>query len=211
MVGVERVVIHSDLRAAIQALHHCHPMDNITLTSWAHSLQKKQCYRLPNNHQLGPELRWHTWKRGCRRSSQTCHVAPRTHLPLSLSTIRATLCCTVHYSITMELDQWTVQGTHGTCWYAETTECSTPPPPPATDYCLMMAIHHLCLGYCCIKHVDSNQQERECQACGDTTKEPLLHYLLECPVTAGNLAHKREHTALGLVAATPTHQLLALA
>ncbi|KAK3893006.1 hypothetical protein Pcinc_003185 [Petrolisthes cinctipes] len=43
-------------------------------------------------------------------------------------------------------------------------------------------LHHLRLGYRCMTEIKT-RNEMTCEHCQETTREPLLHYLLKCPVT----------------------------
>ncbi|KAK3886997.1 hypothetical protein Pcinc_002641 [Petrolisthes cinctipes] len=44
-------------------------------------------------------------------------------------------------------------------------------------------LHRLRLGYRCVTEIRAHNN-KNCKHCKETTTEPLLHYLLECPVTA---------------------------
>ena len=179
------VVIHTDSMSSLQALKQTRLKENINLITSILGLLKQ--------HQLQGRqvtLNWIPSHIGIHGNDKADELAKQ-----------AIMSTTIQYQIQPSLQQfkgktkpslqqahpihhnyWVNHNSPSATWYKEATLLEPSPITKNTPRKLAVIIARLRLGYkCCWEIIQP--RDRECSHCNQLTNKPLLHYLLECPIT----------------------------
>ena len=183
--GSQRIVVHTDSRAALQVLSRSHHPDNIALVT--------SILAMANNiKQRGGTIviNWipsHVGLQGNERADTTAKNASndpqvQQHIRESLSQTRATARRRVwNLQETKRRDQ--IPTSRSMAWHATATEDSAIHPSLRATRKTEAAIHRLRLGYRTAGEIIQDRNIEPCQHCSVFSPEPLIHYILQCPRT----------------------------
>lgn len=212
------VLIATDSKASLQALMHDHPSDNISLiTSILHRAQVLQ------ERGTTISLLWipgHASIRGNERADDAARAAtsrPNTevHVPPSLAQVKSLTRRNWREKALQEHREEVATGSQSANWYRTATNLQPLAVPASTPSRVRAALHRLRLGYLC--YMERIGLLHTCDYCEEESGTPLLHYLLECPATAGIRTRVQDQqdqeaysAAASLVANTPLPRLIQL-
>ena len=212
------VLVATDSKASLQALKHPQPSDNISLLTCIFSLAQ-------NLQELGTSitLLWipgHATIRGNERADRAAREASsRPNIDVNVPPSLAQVKSLTRQNMRETALQWhadeVARGSQSATWYREATSLRPLAVPASTNSRIRADLHRLRLGYPC--HEEIKRQLHSCQHCEEESGTPLLHYLLECPATAGIRNRNYDvnddeanSVAARLVAATSLPRLLQL-
>lgn len=180
------IAIHTDSRAALQAIQKTKPQDNIFLITTC------QAY-LQRLRQLNTDvvIHWipsHVGVQGNDNADLAAKTATKLfNVQLTVHPSRSQLIKKSKQVLSqLKLKahhEWVARDSPSALWYKAATEYQSHTISKFTKRHLATIVHRLRLGYKCSWEVIA-PEERECIHCEELTPAPLLHYLLECIVSA---------------------------
>nr|XP_053636733.1 uncharacterized protein LOC128691837 [Cherax quadricarinatus] len=173
-------VIHVDSRAAIQAVMHREPRDNIRLITAI----RKDLQTLKEQGQQAT-INWipsHIDLAGNDAADRAAKSATLEAQPVTTIAISR-----------RQVDLWAADAARrplpgpGTSrsriWYDRATRGEPPPSMRRLDRKLQVGVHRLRLGYPTARRLIDRVREERCCHCNQMVPGPLVHYLLDCPAT----------------------------
>ena len=211
-------LIATDSKASLQALRHPQPSDNIGLLTSIFSLAQIL-------QELGTTVTFlwipgHATIRGNEHADQAARAATSrlntdAHVPISLAQVKSLTRRNMRETALQRHADEVVSGSQSATWYRNATNLQPLSVPASTHSRIRADLHRLRLGYLSFK--ERKGLLHTCDYCEEESGTPLLHYLLECPETAGirNGVHdvngdEANFVAARLVAATPLPRLIQL-
>lgn len=180
------IIIHSDSLSALKVLQAMSVRDNTRLiTTILH--EANTLVSLGKNIILD----WvpsHVGLRGnekADRAAATARSLPQITFPLapSLSYIKNKASQAALSLTRLEHEAVLVQGSASASWYSTATHHKPVIQlPNTTPNTILASIRRLRLGFACYEEV-ANKDTPPCPHCWQATRKPLLHYILECPLT----------------------------
>lgn len=180
------IIIHSDSLSALKVLQAMSVRDNTRLiTTILH--EANTLVSLGKNIILD----WvpsHVGLRGnekADRAAATARSLPQITFPLapSLSYIKNKASQAALSLTRLEHEAVLVQGSASASWYSTATHHKPVIQlPNTTPNTILASIRRLRLGFACYEEV-ANKDTQPCPHCWQATRKPLLHYILECPLT----------------------------
>ena len=179
------VVIHTDSLSAMQALQQSTIKENIKLLStvkyllYTHKQRERQV-----------TLNWIPSHIGIPGNEEADQLAKQTKyvdqvqisVQPSLSQLKSVTKARIKDILVENANTHIEQGSYTADWYKMVTEHNQYPMERQISRQLSTIIYRLRLGYkACWQIV--NPEQRDCVHCEAPTDTPLLHYLLQCPVT----------------------------
>ena len=211
-------LIATDSKASLQALRRSQPLDNISLLT-------SIFYRAQTLLELGTtiSLLWipgHASIRGNELADDAARAAssrPNTEVQVqpSLAQVKSLTRRNAQATARQEHAEEAAHGSQSANWYHSATNLQPLAVPASTPARARADLHRLRLGFLCCR--ERRGLLHTCEHCEKESGTPLLHYLLECPATAG--IRDRDHdlddtnatsTAARLVANTPLPRLIEL-
>lgn len=173
-------IIHVDSKAAIQALMHREPKDNIHLITsiWG----DMQTLMAPGRRATINWIPSHVGIPGNDAADEAARTAtleaqPRAAISISLSQIALWAAGAARRPFPDPGDSRSL------CWYVRATHRAPPPSIRTQSRELRVHIHRLPLGYPTTARIVERAREELCAHCDRMVPKPLVHYLLDCPAT----------------------------
>ncbi|XP_050724597.1 uncharacterized protein LOC127002559 [Eriocheir sinensis] len=181
------VVVHSDSRTALQAINQASARDNVRLlTSIWRTLAALEADGRRTTLNWLPSHAGVEGNEAADTAAKDATLLPlvTVHLPPSLGQLRTHLLSRAGSSIVQEIERAVAVESPSGCWYAAATDLGRWRLAISHPRSVSVPLHRLRLGFKCLSELDPDDiRWRECEHCEEEQDCPLLHYLLECPLT----------------------------
>lgn len=210
-------LIATDSKAALQAIQHPWPHDNVNLITsirlLASQLQDRGTYItltwIPGHAQIhGNELADAAAKRATSRPAHDIAIPP------SMTQVKQSIKKRIKHLHSAEHAAEVENSSPSATWYSHATNGRALDLTPSTHPRVRADVHRLRLGYPCLSELQEDNPPTFCTLCETPTHKPLLHYILQCTHTQKLRRQQQEYphpedphareAAARLVAATPS-------
>ena len=182
-----RVVVHTDSLSAIRTLQSRRPRENVSLYTDAHTAAA--ALRRAGREAVINWVPGHVGLNGneladCAAKAAAAHPNLDLVIPPSLGRVRGKLRQTANCLAKDKHQSCVEGGSPSAVWYSRATRYEPLSISESISPTVRTRLHRLRLGYKTTRQICEQFEGEECRHCEEWVREPLLHYILQCPATA---------------------------